>query len=140
MSDQKKEENWIEDLEKNSEFKNKFLKGLNRLGFPLEFKVRKKLIDLGFNNVQEGYFSVHEKGIETDLLSGNSSKLDFPASDVLQFITEDGSIISARPSGTEPKIKFYCSVNGTLANKSEYKAADQQLEDKITAIMDDLAV
>ncbi|RZM17689.1 MAG: phospho-sugar mutase, partial [Pedobacter sp.] len=53
----------------------------------------------------------YELGIETDLNSGEKKKLELPVSDVLQFITEDGSIVSARPSGTEPKIKFYCSVN-----------------------------
>jgi len=47
----------------------------------------------------------YEKGVETNLVSGITTKLDFPVSDVLQFITADGSIISARPSGTEPKIK-----------------------------------
>lgn len=82
----------------------------------------------------------YEKGIETDLAAGKTSKLDFPASDVLQFITADGSIVSARPSGTEPKIKFYCSVNGPLANATGYKKADAQLDEKIAAIMSDLGV
>ncbi len=82
----------------------------------------------------------YEKGIETDLTSKTSKKLDFPASDVLQFITEDGSIISARPSGTEPKIKFYCSVNGKLASAAAYHETDKQLDDKVTAIMQDLGV
>ena len=60
----------------------------------------------------------YEKGVETDLLA-TTTKIELPdKSDVLQFITEDGSIISARPSGTEPKIKFYCSVNGKLASKA----------------------
>lgn len=77
---------------------------------------------------------------ETDLASGNSKSLDFPKSDVLQFITEDGSIISARPSGTEPKIKFYCSVNAPLANKTSYQEVNKQLDDKVSAIMKDLAV
>lgn len=82
----------------------------------------------------------YEKGTETDLTSNTTSKLHFPESDVLQFITADGSIISARPSGTEPKIKFYCSVNGKLANADVYKETDKQLDDKITAIMQDLGV
>lgn len=82
----------------------------------------------------------YEKGTETDLTSNTTSKLDFPESDVLQFITADGSIISARPSGTEPKIKFYCSVNGKLASADVYKETDKQLDDKITAIMQDLGV
>lgn len=80
----------------------------------------------------------YEKGNETDLITGNSTKLEFPLSDVLQFITEDGCIISARPSGTEPKIKFYCSVNTSLKDKESYKKTDAQLNDKIDAIMRDL--
>ena len=82
----------------------------------------------------------YEKGVETDLNSNTTSKLDFPTSDVLQFVTEDGSIISARPSGTEPKIKFYCSVNGPLESKEAYQQTAQQLEDKIDTIMKDLNV
>jgi len=82
----------------------------------------------------------YEKGIETDLTSNTTKPLEFPASDVLQFITEDGSIISARPSGTEPKIKFYCSVNGKLANTAAYAETDKQLDEKISAIMKDLGV
>jgi len=82
----------------------------------------------------------YEKGIETDLLSNTTKKLELPKSDVLQFITADGSIISARPSGTEPKIKFYCSVNGKLADKKDYKEVDKQLDDKVGAIMKDLGV
>jgi len=77
---------------------------------------------------------------ETDLANGSTKALDFPVSDVLQFITEDGSIISARPSGTEPKIKFYCSVNAPLASKAEYKEVERQLDEKVNAIMSDLAV
>lgn len=77
---------------------------------------------------------------ETDLNSSSSHTLDFPKSDVLQFVTEDGSIISARPSGTEPKIKFYCSVNAPLANKANYKEVEKQLDEKVNAIMADLAV
>lgn len=77
---------------------------------------------------------------ETDLLTKTSTALDFPKSDVLQFITEDGCIISARPSGTEPKIKFYCSVNAPLASKAEFDKVDAELEAKVDEIMKDLAV
>jgi phosphoglucomutase len=58
----------------------------------------------------------------------------------LQFVLEDGSKISARPSGTEPKIKFYFSVNTKLASKSEFDAVSAQLDAKIKAIIEDLAV
>lgn len=77
---------------------------------------------------------------ETDLLTGKITDIELPKSDVLQFITEDGSIISARPSGTEPKIKFYCSVNTVLTSKAAFAATEQLLEEKIAKIMEDLAV
>jgi phosphoglucomutase len=82
----------------------------------------------------------YEKRIETNLTDNTTKAIELPVSDVLQFITEDGSIVSARPSGTEPKIKFYCSVNGQLANKKAYKETEQQLEGKIDTIMKDLGV
>lgn len=80
----------------------------------------------------------YELNKETDIKAGTSKELGFPKSDVLQFITEDGSIISARPSGTEPKIKFYCSVNTPLAAAEDFKATEEKLADKIKAIMEDL--
>jgi phosphoglucomutase len=82
----------------------------------------------------------YELGFETDLATGAKTQLELPVSDVLQFITEDGSIVSARPSGTEPKIKFYCSVNTTLENKAAFKETNQKLADKIKSVMNDLEV
>lgn len=82
----------------------------------------------------------YENRIETDLNSNTTKAIELPKSDVLQFILEDGSIISARPSGTEPKIKFYCSVNGKLSSKEAYKETDKQLDLKINSIMQDLGV
>ena len=80
----------------------------------------------------------YERGKETDVVAGTSKSLDYPKSDVLQFITEDGCIISARPSGTEPKIKFYCSVKTDLNNKNEFAAKNKQQDEKIDKIMADL--
>lgn len=80
----------------------------------------------------------YELNKETDIKTGNSKELDYPKSDVLQFITEDGSIISARPSGTEPKIKFYCSVQEPLANKEAFKTTEAKLDEKIKTIMEEL--
>lgn len=80
----------------------------------------------------------YELSQETDLATGKVTKLDYPTSDVLQFITEDGSIVSARPSGTEPKIKFYCSVNAPLADRSDFVKVNDELGDKIKAVMADL--
>lgn len=82
----------------------------------------------------------YELGVQTDLKTGAKTALDLPKSDVLQFITEDGSIVSARPSGTEPKIKFYCSVNAPLKDKGNFKETDARLGEKIKAVMSDLEV
>ncbi|MFD0751974.1 phospho-sugar mutase [Mucilaginibacter calamicampi] len=82
----------------------------------------------------------YELQVETDLSTNTTKPIELPKSDVLQFVTEDGTIISARPSGTEPKIKFYCSAKGTLASKEAYAETDQQMEAKIEAIMKDLGV
>ncbi len=66
--------------------------------------------------------------------------IDLPSSNVLQFILEDGSIISARPSGTEPKIKFYFSVNAPLVSKEQYDVVANQLDEKIERIIRDLGL
>lgn len=82
----------------------------------------------------------YEKRIETDLNTNKTTQIDLPKSDVLQFVLEDGSIISARPSGTEPKIKFYCSVKTTLPSKEAYYQTDKQLDEKVDRIISDLGV
>jgi phosphoglucomutase len=82
----------------------------------------------------------YELGKETDLLSGTSKDLGYPKSDVLQFITRDGCIVSARPSGTEPKIKFYCGVRADLEHIGDFDEKNRELDQKIDAIIADLAV
>lgn len=82
----------------------------------------------------------YELGKDTDLISGISEKLNYPSSDVLQFITEDGSIISARPSGTEPKIKFYCSVKTSLPDTDHFDQVSLELDQKTDQILKDLEV
>ncbi len=72
--------------------------------------------------------------------SGKTEPTNLPVSNVLQFVTEDGSIISARPSGTEPKIKFYCSVNTDLDTKEQYDNKSLELDQKIEQILKDLGV
>jgi len=71
----------------------------------------------------------------TNLITGETWTIQLPKSNVLQFVTEDGSKISARPSGTEPKIKFYFSVNTTLENKAAFDDKFNQLEGKIHGII-----
>lgn len=73
-----------------------------------------------------------------NFITGKSWAIDLPKSNVLQFITEDGSKISARPSGTEPKIKFYFSVNTKLNSKADFDAKNAELEKKIQDIITDM--
>jgi phosphoglucomutase len=68
---------------------------------------------------------------EQDLKTGKTTSLEFPSSDVLQFYLEDGTKISVRPSGTEPKIKFYISVNTKLNSPAEFHDVNQALDNKI---------
>ena len=78
----------------------------------------------------------HGKSTQTDLLTGATSSTELPASNVLQFITETGDKVSARPSGTEPKIKFYFSVRATTGDShAETKA---ELERKIDTFIKEL--
>ncbi|MCK9402257.1 MAG: phospho-sugar mutase [Chitinophagaceae bacterium] len=74
----------------------------------------------------------------TNLVTGESWTIQLPRSNVLQFITADGSKISARPSGTEPKIKFYFSVHAPLESKEVFDATFAALENKIKAIIEDM--
>ena len=74
----------------------------------------------------------------TNLVTGEKTPIQLPKSNVLQFITADGSKISARPSGTEPKIKFYFSVQAPLSNKGDFEGVQVQLKDKISQIISDM--
>ncbi len=80
----------------------------------------------------------YQSGVEKDLIKVKEKKIDFPSSNVLQFLTEDGSKISARPSGTEPKIKFYFSVKGKLNDPAEFDATLEAMDKKINKIIEEL--
>ncbi len=75
---------------------------------------------------------------EKNLITGEEWDINLPKSNVLQFITDDMSSISARPSGTEPKIKFYFSVNTGLPSAADYERVNKELDDKIKAIIADM--
>ena len=80
----------------------------------------------------------YEKRIKTNLQTKKQSPIALPQSNVLQFILEDGSKISARPSGTEPKIKFYFSVNASLKSEKDFEKTDQELKQKIDTIIKEM--
>lgn len=80
----------------------------------------------------------YQKQVKTNLQTGKTETINLPKSNVLQFITEDGSKISARPSGTEPKIKFYFSVNTKLESADKFDEAQAKAKEKIQTIISDM--
>ncbi|MDE5643784.1 MAG: phospho-sugar mutase [Muribaculaceae bacterium] len=77
----------------------------------------------------------------TDTTTGTVTKMDFPTtSNVLQYFTADGSKVSVRPSGTEPKIKFYMEVRGHMASKEDFDAAEKAAAEKIELLKKDLGI
>lgn len=80
----------------------------------------------------------YELQVGKNLSTGESWKIDLPKSNVLQFILEDGTKISARPSGTEPKIKFYFSVNTKLENKDAFDETLASLQNKFKTVIEDM--
>lgn len=71
---------------------------------------------------------------EKNMLTGERVKLEFPRSNVLQFYLADGTKVSVRPSGTEPKIKFYIAVNTDLPSRDAFEERNARLESRIRAI------
>jgi phosphoglucomutase len=80
----------------------------------------------------------YEKRTGRNLQTGESWEIKLPKSNVLQFILADGSKISARPSGTEPKIKFYFSVNTKLDKAEDFDKVSGELDQRIKDIIGDL--
>jgi phosphoglucomutase len=75
---------------------------------------------------------------ERNVITGEKKPIALPASDVLQFYTEGGTKVSVRPSGTEPKIKFYVSVKSNLKSKGNFENVNSYLDNKIKLIEKDL--
>ncbi|MGL1885917.1 MAG: phospho-sugar mutase [Reichenbachiella sp.] len=82
----------------------------------------------------------YQSSESTNLTNGEKTAINFPKSNVLQFLTEDGSKISLRPSGTEPKIKFYFSVKSASKSNSNFENQKSELGKKIEQIKKELGV
>ena len=83
----------------------------------------------------------YSTNIAKNMITGEEKKIDQKiTSNVLQFFTQEGTKISVRPSGTEPKIKFYFEVKGKLESRSQFDEAEKKAEDKIDAIMEELGL
>jgi phosphomannomutase len=82
----------------------------------------------------------YKTSVATNLLTGETETMSIPKSDVLIYYTEDGAKIAARPSGTEPKIKFYVSVNAELESVTDFNEVNAILDTKIKRILEDLKI
>lgn len=80
------------------------------------------------------------KGEKLDTVTGKKTTIDLPKSDVLQYETEDRTLVSMRPSGTEPKIKFYISVREDLHDRKDFLATEERAKQKIEAVKKDLGI
>ena len=90
------------------------------------------------NNSKVIKINDYEMQVSLDILKGTKTRIDLVKSDVLQFFLADGTKISIRPSGTEPKIKFYFSVNTKLDCSDKFEETEKVLDQRISAIIDDM--
>ena len=117
---------------------------LVRKGIEGAQEIKQMMVDARENPLQEVNGSKviriedYQLSVAKNLISGKEEAIDVPKSNVLIYYTEDGSKVALRPSGTEPKIKFYFSVNTTLDNPSDFKTKEAQLEHQIDAIIKDM--
>jgi len=107
-------------------------------------KIKQIMIDLRNNPFLEidgskvALLCDYQSSIQKNLITGEETVMDIPKSNVLIYHTEDGTKIAARPSGTEPKIKFYISVKSPLASKEAFKETEASLDTKIERIIKEL--
>lgn len=90
------------------------------------------------NNVKVTTIKDYKLSVSKNLRNNIEEKINLPISDVLQFFLEDGSKITVRPSGTEPKIKFYFGVKATLNSKADMDKTTLLLDNKLKAIVEDM--
>ncbi len=81
----------------------------------------------------------YKSGECIDTVSDLRHKINLPSSDVLQFVSQDNTVVSVRPSGTEPKIKFYFGVKTTVKDKSELAEAERQMLEKLARLSSDFS-
>jgi phosphoglucomutase len=104
-------------------------------------EIQQMMTDMRNNPVNEihgekvKYLFDYETSVCKDLISGETSTIELPKSNVLIYETVEGTRMAARPSGTEPKIKFYFSVNGPMTSLEEAAHAESRLDQKIRDII-----
>jgi phosphomannomutase len=127
-------------------FYKEHLVSLTKKGIDGLAEINQMMIDLRNNPLKEiGGQRVlmvedYKTSTAVNLLTNEIETMEIPKSDVLIYYTEDGSKIAARPSGTEPKIKFYVSVNAKVHSVNEIEETEKHLDIKIKNILQDLKV
>lgn len=127
-------------------FYKEYLVSLTKKGIAGLAEINQMMVDMRENPVKEingeRVVMLEDYKVSTakNLLTGEVETMNVPKSDVLIYYTEDGAKIAARPSGTEPKIKFYFSVNAPLDRVENAKAVEASLDAKIKNILEDLKI
>ena len=125
-------------------FYKEYLVSLTKKGIEGLEEINQMMINLRENPLKEinGQRVImvedYQSSVALNLLNGEESVMDMPKSNVLIYYTEDGSKICARPSGTEPKIKFYISVNAQIESVLDFDEAEKFLDQKIQNIIADM--
>ena len=123
-----------------------YLVSLTRKGIDGAAEIKQMMIDLRMNPLQQiaGQRVVmvedYQASTALNMFTGDVELMNIPKSDVLIYYTEDGAKIAARPSGTEPKIKFYISVNESIGSPADFDAATTRLDAGIQEILVDLNI
>ena len=127
-------------------FYKEFLVSITKKGIEGLEEIKQMMVDMRTNPLKEIngeriiMMEDYQTSVATNLLTGEKEMMSIPKSDVLIYYTDEGSKIAARPSGTEPKIKFYVSVNTTLESVDDFKEVNAQLDTKIKRILADLKI
>jgi len=128
--------------------RNKFYKehliSITKKGMDGAAQIQKMMSDMRENPLKTisaekvEFVSDYQSSIQKNLITGEEKPINLPKSNVLIYHTVNGTRIAARPSGTEPKIKFYFSVNTTLERKEEADTVETALDEKIRGIIKEL--
>jgi phosphoglucomutase len=127
-------------------FYKEFLVSITKKGIEGLEEIKQMMVDMRTNPLKEIngeriiMMEDYQTSIATNLLTGEKETMSIPKSDVLIYYTDEGSKIAARPSGTEPKIKFYVSVNTTLDSVDNFKDVNALLDTKIKRILEELKI
>lgn len=127
-------------------FYKEFLVSITKKGIEGLAEINQMMVDMRTNPLKEingeriVMMEDYKTSVATNLLTGETETMLIPKSDVLIYYTEDGAKIAARPSGTEPKIKFYVSVNAMLESAADFDEVNGILDTKIKRILEDLKI